>query len=386
MSRVVAVTLLAMMLVACGHEEPPAPEPPPVYVERATAHDLVDRIEATGQLLAKAEAVVAAQVGGQVTDVRIDEGGAVEAGGIVIEIDPERRELELSNAAARVVQAEAQLDEARRESTRIEKLYARGAASQSQLDEAQTQLELARSRLVAEQAQHGLAKRALGDASVAAPFTGLVSRRYVNAGEYVQPGSRLFHLVALDPVEVEFFLSEVDSSRVAVGQEVAVRVSSQPGEVFRAAVSVVSPTIDPQTRTRRVKAVLSNPEGKLLPGTFARVDVGVARRTGVVMIPKEAVQVGADGSVLFRLVGADRVERLRVETGTFREGLVEVRGPVAPGDWIVVRGQAALFDGSPVSLRRPDGTAATVPGDGRAVSAEPLGGEPTGGAGKGGGT
>lgn len=376
MTRLVWSLLLAIALVACGKEEAPAPEPPPVYVERATAHDLVDRIEATGQLLAKAEAVVAAQVGGQITDVRVDEGGAVETGGIVIEIDPERRELELSNAAARVVQAEAQLDEARRESTRIEKLHARGAASQSQLDEAHTKLELARSRLVAEQAQHGLARRALDDASVAAPFTGLVARRYVNAGEYVQSGARLFHLVALDPVEVEFFLSEVDSSRVAVGQEVEVRVSSQPGEVFRAEVSVVSPTIDPQTRTRRVKAVLPNPEGKLLPGTFARVDLGVAKRMGVVMIPKEAVQVGADGSVLFRLVGSDRVERLRVETGTFREGLVEVRGAVAPGDWIVVRGQAALVDGSPVSLRRPDGTPATAPIGAEPAGSESLGSEP----------
>jgi len=364
MSRRVSATVLAAALLvcgACGRQEAPASAPPPVYVERATAHDVVDRIGATGQLLAKAEAVVAAQVGGQITGIRVDEGAAVGAGEVVMEIDPERRELELSNATARVVQAEAQLDEARRESTRIEKLHARGAVSQQQLDEVRTQLQLARSRLVAEQAQRGLAERALGDASVVAPFAGLVDRRHVNTGEYVQPGNPLFHLVALDPVEVEFFLSEVDSSRVAVGQTVEVRVASRPDEVFRAEVSVVAPTIDPQTRTRRVKAVIANPDGRLLPGTFARVDLGVAERSGVVMIPKEAVQIGADGSVLFRLVGADRVERLKVRTGTFHEELVEVRGDVAAGDWIVVRGQAPLVDGSPVSLRRPDGSPAEVP-------------------------
>jgi len=379
-SALVACVIAGMGVwsAACAEQEAPMPGPPPVYVERATAHDLVDRISATGQLLAKAEAMVAAQVGGQITGVRVDEGAAVPAREVVIEIDPARRELELSNAAARVVQAEAQLQEARREASRIEKLHARGAISESQLDEARTQRQLARSRLVAAEAQHGLAARALEDASVAAPFAGLVARRYVNAGEYVQPGNRLFHLVALDPVEVEFFLSEVDSSRVAVGQTVEVRVSSHPGEVFRAEVSVVSPTIDQQTRTRRVKAVISNPEGKLLPGTFARVDLGVARREDVVMIPKEAVQIGADGSALFRLVGSDRVERLRVETGTFREGLVEVRGEVAAGDWIVVRGQAALVDGSPVSLRRPDGTPTPVPGDADPATGESLGREALG--------
>ena len=168
---------------------------PPVLVQRATARTIVDRIEATGQLLAQAEASVAAQVGGEVTGVAVDEGASVEADQMVIEIDPERRELEVHDASARVVQAEAQLREARREAARRESLAGRGASSQSQLDEAVTKLDLARSRLVASQAQLGLAQRALADASVVAPFDGLVARRYVNVGELVSPGTRLFDLV-----------------------------------------------------------------------------------------------------------------------------------------------------------------------------------------------
>jgi membrane fusion protein (multidrug efflux system) len=348
-------------LSACGTEEAAAPGPPPVYVDRASVHEVFDQIGATGQLLAKAEAVVAAQVGGVITGVAADEGSAVAAGEIVLEIDPERRQLELSNARARVVQAEAQLGEAQRAAARAEKLHANGAVSEAVLDQARTELRMAQSRRVAEQAQHGLAERALVDSSVAAPFAGLIARRFVNAGEYVQPGKELFRLVALDPVEVEFFLSEVDSSRVAVGQQVGVRVSSHPGEVFHAAVSVVAPTIDSQTRTRRVKAVLPNPDGRLLPGTFAQVDLGVARRSGVVMVPKEAVQIAADGSVLYRLVGKERVERLLIETGAHHDGRVEIQADVAAGDWVVIRGQGALVDGSPVSLRRADGGAATEP-------------------------
>ena len=230
---------------------------------------------------------------------------------------PERRELEVKNTTAGVVQAEAQLEEARREARRIQRLVGRGAASQSRVDEATTQLDLARSRLVAAQAQLGLAQRALDDANVCAPFSGLVARRYVNVGEFVNVGDPLFDLVALDPVEVEFYLAEIDSPRVALGQTVEVRTATYPDEVFAAEVNVVSPTIDPRTRTRRVKAVLANPEGKLLPGTFARVNLGVAERSNVVMIPKEAVLQRADGAVVFRLTGVDRVERLRVQTGVF---------------------------------------------------------------------
>jgi len=353
--RSVAALALAVTGLGCGNEPAPAPAPPPVYVEQAEAHDVADRISATGQLLAKAEAVVAAQVAGQITAIAADEGSAVAAGTVVVEIDPERRQLEGADAAARVVEAQAQLEEARRQATRAEKLHDDGAVSDAHLDEAHTNLRMARSRLAAEQARRGLAERALRDANVRAPFAGLVARRLVNAGEYVQPGQHLFHLVALDPIEVEFFVAEVDSSRVAVGQSVDVRVSSHPERVFRAEVHVVTPTIDAETRTRRVKALLPNPGSELLPGTFARIDLGVSERSGVVMVPKEALQVSADGNALYRLVGNDRVERLTVETGLYRDGRVEVRSGVAAGDWIVVRGQAGLVDGSPVSLRRPDG-------------------------------
>ena len=351
--------LLAWLCAACGGEAaPPAPSAPPVMVERASAHTVVDRIQATGQLLARAEATVAAQVGGEVTGVAADEGAALEVGQVVIEIDTQRRQLELENASAGVVEAEAQLSEARREASRLEKMIDRGAASQSRVDQSRTDVDLARSRLVAAQAQLGLAQRALDDASVAAPFAGLVARRYVNAGEFVNAGAALFDLVALDPVEVEFHLAEVDSALVSLGQSVEVRVAPFPDEIFRAEVNVVSPTIDRNTRTRRVKALLPNPDGRLLPGTFARVDLGVSERSGVVMIPKEAVLQRSDGSVLYRLVGADRVERVRVQTGVHREELVEVRGAVAAGDQVVVRGHTGLIDGAAVSLRNADGTAA----------------------------
>ena len=82
----------------------------------------------------------------------------------------------------------------------------------------------------------------------------------------------------------------------------------------------------------------------------------MAERKGVVMVPKEAVLQRSDGSVVYRLVGSERVERVRVETGTHRDDDVEIRGGVAAGDWIVIRGQTGLIDGSAVSLRNEDGS------------------------------
>jgi len=353
----IALGCAALLLAACrGEPEPEEPPGQPVTLSPVLAMDLVDRIEATGQLLAKEHAKIAAEVGGRITEVLIDEGARVEAGAEVMDIDPERRSLERDSARARVEEARENLREQEREHGRMRELYASKVASQTQLDQAETDLKLAKSRLLAAEAQLGVVERALRDATVTAPFSGLIARRTVSRGEFVAPGQELFELVSLDPIEVEFRVTEIDSGRVALGQTVGVRVSPFPDETFGATVTFVSPTIDTRTRTLRVKAQLENPEGRLRPGLFARVDLGISEREGVPMILEEAILQRADGAVVFRSDGDNRVERVVIETGVYHEGYVEVVRGLAPGDMIVSRGQARLVDGQLVAPRNPDGT------------------------------
>ena len=153
----------------------------------------------------------------------------------------------------------------------------------------------------------------------------------------------------------------VDSGRVALGQTVGVRVSPFPDETFGATVTFVSPTIDTRTRTLRVKAQLENRESRLRPGLFARVDLGISSREGVLMILEEAILQRADGAVVFRANGQNRVARVVIETGVYHEGYVEVVKGLASGDIIVLRGQARLVEGQPVVPRNPDGTLAGQP-------------------------
>jgi membrane fusion protein (multidrug efflux system) len=299
--------------------------------------------------------MIAAEVGGRITALFLDEGKPVGAMERVLEIDPERRELELRAARASAAEAQAALVDQKRAADRVSSLFKSNVASQAQLDTAQTQLELARSRTDAAAAQLGQAERARRDAEVKAPFAGLIAQRFVSVGEFVQPGTKLFELVALDPIEVEFRVSEVDSSRVRMGQVVDVRVAPFPDEVFKAEVTLVSPMIDPASRTLRVKGRLANPEGKLRPGLFARADLGVSHREGVLMIPEEAVLQRSDGQVVFRMAG-DHVERRVVHTGVYKEGRVEIVSGLEPGDRVVTRGHTALVDGVVVAVRSADGS------------------------------
>lgn len=350
--------LLAFVLslaAACGEERSAEITAPPVMVERVEARTVRDRIEAAGELLAVEEASVAAEVSGRVTAVGVLEGAAVEAGEVVLEIDRERRLLALDNERALVAEAEAALAEAQREVARVRSLFERKAVSRSQLDAAETAERRARSRLEASRAQQGLAERVLRDASVAAPFAGLLARRYVSVGDFVAVGDPLLDLVSLDPVEVEFHLTERDSGRVELGDRVQVRVAPHPDEVFEARVNVVSPRIDSRTRTLRVKAELDNADGRLRPGLFARADLGVAVREGVPMLPEDAILQRSDGSVVYVLDGGSRVQRRNVRTGVYRDGYVEAVEGVAAGELVVVRGQARLLDGSVVDVRTEDG-------------------------------
>ena len=356
-----AVALLAAALGCGGPEQAEGPQAPPVTVHPVVALDVEDRIEATGQLVAPDHASIAAEVTGRVTEILVEEGAPVRAGEPVLRIDPERRNLERDSARAHLDEARAGQREQEREFGRVNELLQRGVASQSQHEQAETALKLARARVAAAEADLGVLDRALRDANVAAPFDGLVVRRFVSRGEYVTPGSKLFELVALDPIEVEFHVPEIDSGRVVAGQTVDVRVAPFPDESFEGTVVVVSPAIDPKSRTLRVKARLENDEGKLRPGLFARIDLGVAVREGVPMILEEALLRRAEGTIAFRAIDGGRVERVGLETGVHQGGYVEVVKGLSPGDLVVTRGGDRLVDGALVVLRNSDGTLVNPP-------------------------
>lgn len=346
-----------------GHNEA-APAARAVILATVVSRDLVERIEATGELLATEHAELAAEVGGQATAILADEGQAVAAGQVLLEIDPERRRLERDTAAAQLASSEATLAESLRTLTRFELLQSRAVESQAKLDQVKTEVATARARVDESRAQLRMAERALRDAEVKAPFAGLVARRLVSRGDYVSAGKPLYELVSLDPIEVELHVAEVDSGRVDLGRPVSVRVAPHPDAVFEGKVTMVAPTIDPKTRTLRVKALLSNAEGRLRPGLFARVDLGVADRTGVLLVPEEAVLQRSDGAIVFRVGADDRAERIVVETGSHHGEEVEITKGLAAGERVVLRGHSALADGMTVSPR--------AEGD-AAVAAEPRG-------------
>jgi membrane fusion protein (multidrug efflux system) len=365
------VLLLALSGAACGGGEAKENSQLPSVTEAIVeAVDLKEEIRASGDLNARLHTTIAAEVAGRITGIAVDEGVSVKKGATVIEIDPERRRLELDAGRAQLSQAQANYTNARRQTERIRKLRDQNVSSDQKLEESETALTLARSRVDAERAALGVTERTLADASVKAPFAGMIARRSVQLGEFVQPGKPLVELVALDPLEVVFSLTELDTERVRMGQKIEVSVGAFPDRVFQGEVSFISPTVDPATRTLRIKAEIDNDEGHLRPGLFTRVSLGVAPRSGVVMVPEEALIQRSEGAVLFKIGAEERVKRVAVTTGVRDAGRVEVRGDVAPGDRVVRRGHGGLVDGAQVAVRAAEPRAVASQKGGKTEGAE----------------
>ncbi len=360
-----ALALALSLALGCSDGQAVAPEMklPLVSAMPVTIEDLEDRVTAVGELVAPQHAELSAEVDGRVTELMLVEGQSVTAGDPLLELDPAKRRLELAAARAHVSEAAASVENVRRQVSRQRELQARNISSQSALDDSETELRLAHAKLAAAKADLGVESRALEEATVRATFDGMVVRRMVSLGEYVQVGRSLVEIVSLNPIEVEFRVAEIDSSFVRLGQEVAVHVAPYPDRSFGAKVTVISPTIDPNTRTLRVKAVVDNAEGLLRPGLFARADLGLSVHEGVAVVPSSAVLQRVDGSVVFVLDGADRATRRVVQLGSFQEGRVEVTKGLQAGDRVLVRGHADLLDGQQVRLYVPDDIAGDVAED-----------------------
>jgi membrane fusion protein (multidrug efflux system) len=350
-----------LLLTACGSEEATTQEfLPPVSVVRVESIDLDQEIRASGDLRARFHTSIAAEVEGRITGIAVEEGGAVDKGAVVLEIDPARRKLDVNAARARLAQSRANLLKEKHQAERIRKLSSQSVASEQQLEEAETALLLASSSVEADRAALGVEQRALADASVSAPFAGLVAQRSVQLGEFVQVGTPLFEIVAMHPLEVVFSLPELDTQLVEMGQRVEIEVGSFRERSFDGVVTFVSPIIDPATRTLRIKAEIANTDGALRPGLFARVSLGLNQRDDVLMLPVSAIMRRADGASVFRLVAGDRVERVRVETGVQEGERVEVQGELRAGDVIVHRGHAGLVEGALVAVRGGSGQPAVA--------------------------
>jgi membrane fusion protein (multidrug efflux system) len=307
----------------------------PVETAEAKAQPSRLEIQSVGTLASDESVILAAEVAGRIADISFTEGARVEQGDVLVKLDESLIRAEFSDAQARRKLAEANF-------TRASSLSQSGIGTERSRDEATANLAIAR-------AAEELAQVRLDKSSIRAPFSGIMGLRQVSVGAYVQAGAAIANLEKIDTLKLDFRLPENNLSDVKNGQDVDVVVDALPGQTFRAKIYAIDPQVDVNGRSLRIRARLSNADGLLRPGLFARITVIGADRGDVVIIPEAAIVPRAGETFVFKVVEGKAAE-VKVRLGERRAGEVAVMEGLSAGDVIVVSGQNRVRDGKPVDV------------------------------------
>jgi membrane fusion protein, multidrug efflux system len=319
-----------------------APPPPVVTAEPAAPRVMGSSLSGVGTVEAVQGVNVAAEVGGQVREIRFQSGQFVGQGQVLAV-------LSATTEAADIAAARATLTNAERELARARQLLAQGWTTRATVDQRLAARDAARATVSRAQAE--TAKR-----TIRAPFSGRVGLRAINLGQYLDPGQTVVSLQSIDPVYVTVPLPEAALASVKPGQEVRVTVDARPGQSFAGRVTSLDSFVDPGTRTIRVQATLANPEGALTPGMFAQVTVDLPGKRQVVSVPETAVAYALTGDTVWVLSKAKAGDGVHVATprgvtrGSTEAGRVEILSGVKMGELVATNGQHKLRPGQPVSI------------------------------------
>jgi membrane fusion protein, multidrug efflux system len=390
LSGMVVSLALVLAAVGCGSRDREAiaaagaPEILSVVTSPVVEEPVTRYIQVSGTLAAQEEAEVAAEVTGRVVATPIERGSRVARGGTLIQIADAEVAAQAQEADANAAQIEARLgtasgaafevervpevanaraafELAETEFARTKMLQERQLVSRSEFDQKQAQVEASRRQyevakngaeqqyqaLMGARARVAMARKALADTVVRAPFDGVVGERLVSVGDYVTRGTKIASVMRVSPLRLELTVPAQYVTAVAVGSAVSLEVDAVPGQTFVGQVRFVSPALRSETRALVVEAVVDNTDGRLKPGLFATARIEQAAKSPALLVPATAVQKTATAHRVFVVTGDHAEERL-ITTGQTEGERIEATSGLTAGERVVVSGLERLKDGTRV--------------------------------------
>jgi len=322
---------------------------PPVVVEIATARAarVAPRAWIPGSIVSRDDARVAGIVAGRVQWIA-EVGQRLDAGGVLARLDDTVVKFRAAELRAQVARARAQAELARAQLDRYENLAATKIYPANQLDEARAQLDMARHDVARLSAQLNQAEYEMQQSTIRAPFSGVVTERFAQRGEYLQVGAALARVVNTENVEARATAALAFASNVKPGQVAAIRVAA---EEARGTVRAVVPVGDDRSRQFEVRLALSKAQWPV--GTAIEVSVPTGADRAAVVVPRDAIVIRQTQSYVMRVAHNGTVERREVDSGSAVDDMVEIRSGVAVGDRLVVRGAERLEHGQAVTVAQP---------------------------------
>mgnify|MGYP001812846563 CR=1 FL=1 len=353
-----------VLLAACGKPEAPPPAPPEVVVMKIVAKDSPVTFEFVGITESSQQVEVRARVDGFLDDRLYTEGSIVEKGEAMFRMDAKPFQAQLDAARAALAEQAARLWTARADLKRVKPLAKANAVSLKELDDSQGRVNAAAAAVEMARADVETAELNLGYTTIYAPVTGASSFARIQNGAYIdQQNSLLTYVAQLDPIWVDFSLSEDEMLRLRQEQKSGhLRIPEATAlivELVLADGSVYPETgrmffrdanYSTETGTFLVRATFSNPDGELRPGQFVRVHVKGATRPNAILVPQQAVLQGAQGFFVWIVDAEGKAQVRSVEVGNWQGDNWFISKGLSPGDKVITDGIMRLAKGTPVKI------------------------------------
>jgi RND family efflux transporter MFP subunit len=333
---------------------------PTVTVIKPAAEPANDELVLPAQLQAYVESSIFSRTNGYLLRWYKDMGSHVKKGELLAEIDTPEIDQELSQAKAARQQIEAQLQLAKSSAERWENLRKTDSVSQQEADQEMSAYKQAQANHAAADANVRRLEQLESFKHIDAPFSGVITRRNIDMGALISAGSNgqtkeLFDLSQVDPLRVYVSIPQSVAPSIHAGMTAFIDLSEYPGQKFPGKVVRTADSIDPATRTLLTEVDVPNPDGHLLPGSYAQLHFAVPIKTVRVSVPVNALLFRAEGPRV-AVVGADhRVHLKTIIIGRDFGTTVEILGGLDANDQIVVNPADSLEEGQQVNIKAGGG-------------------------------
>jgi membrane fusion protein (multidrug efflux system) len=356
MAALLAVAAM-MSLAGCGQrsggQQGAEEERVPVETVVAERSMVSPVLEYSGTVLPEKKALLGASIQGAIEKFHVDAGDKVAEGDLLVEL-----------ASEQLTQAEAAYVAAKKDWERMSDLLAKAATTQQVFDRTEA----------AYRAAEAAYEMVLESSRIRAPFDGVVTQRFFDEGEvYVMmpvsaSSPAILELAEFDRVKVEAEIAEHERAQARVGLHAVVTLDALPGRTFRGTLERIDPSLDQRTRTSTADIIVDNPGHVIMPGMFAKVELTLAEKAGLLLTRDAMIRQEGTGSFYAYVVKNGVAERRNLTLGDSFGERVEVLGGLDSGDVVVTAGRYKLHDGAKVY--EPDrGTQAGGQGEGQGGAA-----------------
>jgi RND family efflux transporter MFP subunit len=353
------MTLVIMFTTGgCSKKPPQKPPPPPmkVGVTPVEVGDIRQTLDVSGTLTFLANTTVSAEVSAQVDSIPVQDGQPVKKGQVLLIFDETKIRESANQAQATLQKDEATLAFAKIDWEKNSELHRTGAISQTAYEQKLAAFQNSIGQMEADKAALAKAQEDFKKTKVMSPITGILSNRYVEKGDWISEGGKLFQVSDFSTIYLQGFVSDVDVGRIDVrriitgGVDAEVTVDSYPDRTFTGRLTYIQPSAN-QGRLFEIRIYLANQDMNLLQGMFARAKVVVKTTPGVLRIPVDALldQTRENDANTVFVVDKDKKAQLkRIKIGVTDPRYAQVLEGLQQGDVVVVRGKEILSSGQPL--------------------------------------